>query len=186
LAQKIHIDRAARILRAGGIVAYPTEAVFGLGCLPAERDAVSRLLKIKRRSVRKGFVVIAAELADLEPLVELPRGPMRREVLATWPGPVTWALTARRGVPAWLTGGRGTLAVRVTSHPIARALCLAVGGAVISTSANVSRRRPHTRLLRLRRDLGRQIDYVLAGDLGAEPRPTTIRDGVSGRVLRPS
>jgi L-threonylcarbamoyladenylate synthase len=166
-------------------VAYPTEAVFGLGCLPEERDAVLRLLKIKRRSARKGFVLIAAVLADLEPLIELPEEPMRREILATWPGPVTWVLPARTGVPGWLTGGRGTLAVRVTSHPVARALCLRTGRALISTSANVTRRRPHTRLLQLRRDLGRQIDYVLPGELGDAARPTAIRDGVTGRLLRP-
>jgi L-threonylcarbamoyladenylate synthase len=166
-------------------VAYPTEAVFGLGCLPGKRDAISRLLKIKRRSARKGFVLIAADLADLEQLIELPAGRMRREILATWPGPVTWVLPARAGVPAWLTGGRRTLAVRITSHPIARALCVRTGSALISTSANVTRRRPHTRLLQLRRDLGRQIDYVLAGELGDSAKPTAIRDGVTGRLIRP-
>lgn len=185
MTARIHIDRAARVLRAGGIVGYPTEAVFGLGCLPEQRDAISRLLEIKRRSARKGFVLIAAELQYLEQLIELPEEPMRREILATWPGPVTWVLPARARVPAWLTGGRATLAVRITSHPVARALCLRTGSALISTSANVTRRRPHTRLLQLRRDFGRQVDYVLAGELGDAARPTAIRDGVTGRLLRP-
>ena len=96
---RFHIDRAARVIRAGGIVAYPTEAVFGLGCLPDDREAVERLLAIKRRPRQKGFVLIAARVEDLAHLVELPAEPMRSSILATWPGPVTWALPARHGAP---------------------------------------------------------------------------------------
>ena len=184
MTAKIHVDRAARIVLAGGVVAYPTEAVFGLGCLPDEPAAVRRVLAIKRRRVRKGLLVIAADFAHLEHLVELPRGPMREEILATWPGPVTWVLPARRGVPAWLTGGRATLGVRVTAHPVARALCARAGRALVSTSANVSGRPPCRRLLALRRTLGSAVDYVLAGEVGPAPRPTTIRDAATGRTLR--
>jgi L-threonylcarbamoyladenylate synthase len=93
-------------------------------------------------------------------------------------------LDARRDAPRWITGGRASVAVRVTAHPVARELCLAVGDALVSTSANVSRRSPHRRLLPLRRDLGGQVDYVLAGALGGLAEPTGIRDGRSGRVLR--
>jgi len=75
--------------------------------------------------------------------------------------------------------------VRVTSHTVARALCARLGQALVSTSANVSRRPPHTRLLGLRRDFGRKVDYVLAGELGGGARPTTIRDGATGAILRP-
>jgi L-threonylcarbamoyladenylate synthase len=178
------IRRAARIVRGGGVIAYPTEAVFGLGCLPRDRGAVTRVLSIKRRSWRKGLILIGAELAQLERYVALPPEPRRSEVLKSWPGPHTWVLDARPGVPRWITGGRASVAVRVTAHPLARALCLAVGDAVVSTSANVSRRPPHRRLLRLRRDLGRQVDYVLAGPLGGFAAPTVIRDGRSGAIVR--
>lgn len=181
---KVHIDRAARVISAGGIVAYPTEAVFGLGCLPHDRDAVLRLLAIKQRRWQKGFLLIAANFEQLAPLVELPAAPMRSTILASWPGPVTWALPARRAAPAWLTGGRDTLAVRVTAHSVAQALCARVGGPLVSTSANVSRRPPHTRLIRLRCDLGALVDYVLPGALGDGARPTAIRDGRTGRTLR--
>lgn len=181
---KVQIDRAARVIRAGGIVAYPTEAVFGLGCLPHDRDAVLRLLAIKQRRWQKGLLLIAASFDALAGLVELPETPLRSTILASWPGPVTWALPARRTAPAWLTGGRDTLAVRVTAHSVARALCARVGGPLVSTSANVSRRPPHTRLIRLRRDLGPLVDYVLAGPLGDSSRPTAIRDGRTGRTLR--
>jgi L-threonylcarbamoyladenylate synthase len=178
------IGRAARTLCAGGVIAYPTEAVFGLGCLPRNRAAVMRLLAVKRRSWRKGLILIAADVAQLAPYVVLPPEPHRGAVLASWPGPHTWILEARRGTPRWITGGRPAVAVRVTAHETARELCRRAGDALVSTSANLSRRPPHRRLLALRRDLGRRVDYVLAGELGGAERPTTIRDGRTGKVLR--
>jgi L-threonylcarbamoyladenylate synthase len=184
VTSRLAIKRAARVVRGGGVIAYPTEAVFGLGCNPRDRAAVMRLLAIKRRSWRKGLILIAANLEQVEPYVLLPPEPKRSEVLATWPGPHTWVLTAHSAAPRWITGGRDGLAVRVTAHPVARDLCLAAGGAVVSTSANVSRRPAHRRLLRLRRDLGGKVDYVLAGPLGASAEPTSITDARSGRLLR--
>lgn len=179
----LRVERAARIVVAGGVVAYPTEAVYGLGCDPFCHDAVARILAIKQRSWRKGLILIAAGVDQLEPLVELPED-MRARILATWPGPVTWTLPACPGVPDWLTGGRPTLAVRVTAHPLAGALCRQVGAALVSTSANRAARPPLTSPLRVRRLLGSSIDYVLAGPLGGLASPTTIRDGRTGRVLR--
>jgi L-threonylcarbamoyladenylate synthase len=164
--KRLAIARAARIVRGGGVIAYPTEAVFGLGCLPHDRRAVLRLL------------------AQLERYIVLPPEPQRGQVLGTWPGPHTWVLDARRDAPRWVTGGRASVAVRMTAHPLAAELCRAVGEALVSTSANVSRRAPHRRLLRLRSDLGRRVDYVLAGPLGGLAAPTAIRDGRSGRTLR--
>jgi L-threonylcarbamoyladenylate synthase len=185
LTGRIHIDRAARAILDGGVVAYPTEAVYGLGCLPLDPDAVERLLRIKGRRWRKGFLVIAAAIDQLEPLVDLDAAAKRDEILASWPGPVTWTLPARPGVPQWLTGARATLAVRVTAHPIARALCRRTGLAIVSTSANRSGHPPHRRLLALRRELGAAVDYVLPGPLGGSARPSRIRDGATGEVLRP-
>jgi len=185
VTRRLAIARAARVVRRGGVIAYPTEAVFGLGCSPRDRRAVMRVLAIKRRSWRKGLIVIGADLAQLERYVVLPPEPRRGEVLAGWPGPHTWVLDAIPGAPRWITGGRTSIAVRVTAHPVAAELCRAVGEALVSTSANVSRRPPHRRLLTLRRDLGAKVDYVLAGPLGDLAAPTAIRDGRSGRVLRP-
>src|SRR5690606_15049362 len=118
---RVHVHTAARVVRAGGVVAYPTEAVYGLGCVPTDERALARLIAIKRRDARKGFLLIAADLAQLEPFAELPGEPRRSEILARWPGPVTWVLAARRGVSALLTGGPRTIAVRVTAHPLAPA-----------------------------------------------------------------
>ena len=113
MTSRLAIRHAARIVRDGGVIAYPTEAVFGLGCLPRRRRAVERVLAIKRRSWRKGLILIGADLAQLERYVALPPEPRRSEVLATWPGPHTWVLDARPDAPRWITGGRDSVAVRV-------------------------------------------------------------------------
>ncbi|HSG65695.1 MAG TPA: L-threonylcarbamoyladenylate synthase, partial [Gammaproteobacteria bacterium] len=145
---------ASCALARGGIVAYPTEGVYGLGCLPTEVAAIARLLAIKRRSWRKGLPLIAASIAELAPFVELPADGLRAEIEASWPGPVTWVLPARPGVPVLLTGGRRTLAVRVTGHPLAAALCKQARSALVSTSANRSGRPPLLTPLAVRRALG--------------------------------
>jgi L-threonylcarbamoyladenylate synthase len=184
LTSHVHIARAARCVLAGGVIAYPTEAVFGLGCLPERREAVERVLAIKRRSWRKGVLLIGSELAQLERFVELPRSRRRAEILASWPGPVTWVLPARPGVPHWISGGRDTVAVRLTDHEVARELCARIGRAIVSTSANVSSRPPIRSVVRLRRELGAAVDYVLAGELGGHAKPTLIKDGCTGNILR--
>jgi L-threonylcarbamoyladenylate synthase len=183
---EIQLRRAAIAVMRGGIVAYPTEGVYGLGCLPEDAAAVERLLALKRRARDKGLVLIAAELEQLLPLVTLPRGGLREEIVASWPGPTTWVLPARRGVPRWITGGRDSVAVRVTAHPVARALCARIGQPIVSTSANRSGRPPLRRVLSVRRELGRDVDFVLAGALGGLSGPTPIRDGRSGDYLRRS
>jgi hypothetical protein len=117
--QQHRLRVAARVLANGGVVAYPTEAVYGLGCDPWDGMAVDRILRIKGRHRAKGLILIAADPAQLLPFVEpLPPGRMT-EILATWPGPNTWLLPARPTTPAWLTGRFDTLAVRVTAHPLA-------------------------------------------------------------------
>ena len=176
--------QAARVLRGGGIVAYPTEGVYGLGCLPTELDTVERLLRVKRRSWRKGLPLIAANLEQLTPFVTIPADGQREEILASWPGPVTWVLPARSETPDLLTGGRSTLAVRVTSHEISRALCLQADSPLISTSANRAGRPPLLSARAVRIALGGEIDYVLAGPLGGLENPTAIRDGRTGAYLR--
>jgi len=172
------------VLHAGGVVAYPTEGVFGVGCLPWETQAIERILALKRRSARKGLLLIAASIDQLASLVTLPTGGLREEILASWPGPVTWVLPARHRLPSILTGGRSTLAVRVTAHPIASALCAAAQSALVSTSANYSGRPPLRSALAVRRHLGGTLDFTLAGPLGDLAGPTPIRDGESGAYLR--
>ena len=173
-----------RVIRAGGVVAYPTEAVFGLGCEPMDEAAVLRILSIKGRAPSKGLIIIAARVAQLEPLLAPQSAEILDPVLATWPGPITWVLRARAEVPDWLTGARGSIAVRVTSHPLAAGLCDLYGGPLVSTSANRSGRPPARTTLQAHRLVGNVVDYVLPGGTAGAPRPSEIRDAKSGRLLR--
>jgi len=180
-----HLREAARRVRRGGVIAYPTEAVFGLGCDPDDGAAVRRIFRIKRRDAAKGLILIAAELEQLLPYIQALPAAREPEILASWPGPVTWIVPARLDTPAWLTGGRDTLAVRVTAHPVAAALCRACGGALVSTSANRSGHAPARNVLQMQRRLPGATDYVVPGRVGERARPSRIVDARSGAVLRP-
>lgn len=175
---------AARCLDWGGVVAYPTEAVYGLGCDPMDEAAVMRLLEIKVRHWSKGLILIAADHVQLTDYVHPLPDVLMAPILASWPGPNTWLLPARGETPRWLTGRYETLAVRVTAHPIAAGICRAFGGAIVSTSANRSDHPPARTTLQVQLALGDAPDYVLAAPCGGSDRPSTIRDGRTGRVLR--
>ncbi|KAB7627237.1 L-threonylcarbamoyladenylate synthase [Alkalilimnicola sp. S0819] len=173
-----------RRLRGGGVIAYPTEAVYGLGCDPANPAAVAGLLALKGRQAAKGLILIAADLDQLRPWLA-PLSPHQEQQLAEhWPGPITWLVPKAADVPAWLSGHHDTLAVRVTAHEPAAALCRAFGGALVSTSANRSGQAPARSALRARSIFGGQLAGVLNAPLGGLRRPTEIRDLQSGRVIR--
>ena len=110
------IARAVEVLKKGGVIAYPTEAVYGIGCLPWSWPAVERVLRLKRRPRSRGLILIASRLEQIEPLVRFD-GVDRSQVLATWPGPVTWILPPSRLVPEWVRGEGGGVAIRVTAYP---------------------------------------------------------------------
>lgn len=178
-----HLDSAARIIRAGGVVAYPTETVYGLGCDPFDEQAVSRLLKIKQRPVEKGLILVAAQVSQLTALVRLDAAQWAR-LETVWPGPVTYLLPATPAVPAWIRGRHDKVAVRVSAHPLARALAAAVGTPIVSTSANRSGQPPARNRFNVARRLGVELDFVMAGDTGPSSKPSSIIDLESGRVLR--
>ena len=179
------LSQAARAIHRGGIVAYPTEAVFGLGCDPLNPEAVQRLLALKQRDMDKGLILIAADIEQLAPFIAPLTHEDETQLADTWPGPHTWLLPARPDTPRWLRGQHETIAVRVTAHPIAAALCRTAGQALVSTSANRAGQHPATSPLQLRRQFGNQLDMILSGNLGQANKPTTIHDLKTGRVIRP-
>ena len=179
-----HIARALRTLRGGGVLAYPTEGVWGLGCDPWNEQAVRRLLALKGRSESKGLILIAGAVEQVSSLLRALSPVRLRTVLDTWPGPVTWVVPATPGLPGWLTGGKPGLAVRVSAHTGVAALCAAFGGPIVSTSANPSGRPAALTELAARRYFRQHLDGVLPGPLGTQMGPSEIRDALSGRVLR--
>ncbi len=180
------LRQAARVIHAGGLIAYPTEAVYGLGCDPLNAAAVQRLLSLKGRPMDKGLILIAADLDPLRPFLLPLSSDDETTLSATWPGPVTWLLPARPEIPRWLRGRHDTLAVRVTGHPLAATLCRQLGHPLVSTSANRSGQTPARSPLDVQRTFGNNIDLVLTGALGEQRRPTLIRDLASGHILRPA
>lgn len=182
--RRFHLRTARRVLQAGGIVAYPTEAVYGLGCDPLNPQAVMRLLALKQRPWQKGLILVASRRRQLDPYLQPADPTMEKQLNDTWPGPVTWLLPARPEVPRWLRGEHDTLAVRVTAHPLAAALCDAFGGPIVSTSANLAGHEPARSALRVQCELGGGVDYILHGPLGELAQPTEIRDAKTGRVIR--
>ncbi|MGD8311786.1 MAG: Sua5/YciO/YrdC/YwlC family protein [Gammaproteobacteria bacterium] len=178
-----HIREALRQLAAGGIIAYPTETVYGLGCNPWDGTAVLRLLALKRRHLEQGVILIADEFARLEPLLFPVSSPVRRRVTTPRSRPVSWVLPCTPEIPEWLRGNHPSLAVRLATHPIAIELCRQWEGPLVSTSANIHGRAPARSPLAVRKAFGNRLDYILHGSCGSG-RPSEIRDALSGRILR--
>ncbi len=186
MAVTLTLDAAVAALHGGGVVAYPTEAVWGLGCDPFDAAAVRRLLAIKHRQQSKGLILIAANLAQIASLIDRDALPPARiaAVLASWPGPHTWLLPCTPLVPDWLRGDHPAIALRATAHRQSAALCAAFGGPLVSTSANLAGAAP----ARSREDLDpallQQLAGVLDGATDGLATPTPIRDAASGLLLR--
>ena len=178
-----HLRRAVDVLRRGGVVAHAAEGVWGLACDPFDAAAVNRVVQIKGRDADKGLIVaagraetFATELAGLDDDVAA-------RIRDSWPGAVTWVVVNRR-FPAWITGGRDTVAIRVPGHAQARALADAFGGAIVSTSANHSGAEPARTPEAVLDKLGEMVDFILPGKIGSRPGPSRIVDALSGRALR--
>jgi L-threonylcarbamoyladenylate synthase len=178
-----HLQAAVHVLRTGGLIAYPTEAVWGLGCDPWNEQAVRRLLSLKQRDAGKGLIIIAADTAQIDSLLAGLSPAQRTTVLASWPGPVTWIVPVDASFPAWVRGSHDSVAVRVSAHAGVQALCRAFGGALISTSANRAGEPPMDEAS-LRQQWGGTLDYILPGSLGGDLRPSEIRDACTGAILR--
>lgn len=177
------LGRIRAHLRHGGIIAYPTESCYGLGCDPRSRPAVRALLRLKGRPQEKGLILIAHRFEQIERYVAPLSGAQRAQMRPTWPGPHTWLLPAARRTPRWLRGRHDTLAVRVTAHPLAARLCQALGTALVSTSANRAGLRPLVSGAACARTFGRSV-LVIPGLVGKSRKPSTIQDLLSGRILR--
>lgn len=184
MASRLRLNLAARHLRDGGLAAYPTEGVYGLGCDPLNHAAVERLLSLKGRSAAKGFILIAADFSQVESYLQIPNSEVRARLLAAWPGPVTFVVPAQPWVPAWLRGASSSLAVRVTAHPLAAGLCRAFGGPLVSTSANRSGKPPCRTALAIRQRFPESGLLLIPGKLGGSAGPTPIFDAVKGTRLR--
>lgn len=175
---------ASKFLQQGKIIAYPTEAVYALGCDPLNEYAIDELLTLKQRDVAKGLILIAASLQQLQPYLITDYPDVLKQALVTWPGPTTWVIPAQNWVPQWLTGQHGSLAVRVSSHPLVVMLCQSFGGPVIATSANISGIYPAHKTYQIIKTFGRYTPYIIKGETSGMNKPTPIFDAITSKQLR--
>lgn len=178
------IGAAAALLREGGVLAYPTEGVYGLGCDPDNRAAFERIFAMKRRPPEQGVLLIAADFEQIRDWIEaVPETAMKR-ARAAWPGAHTFIFPRSPRVPEWVAGGHPGIALRVTAHAPSAALCRAFGGPIVSTSANRHGEPPARSAADIHAVFGDEPDGVLDAPLGGLDRPTPITDAVTGAIIR--
>jgi len=177
------IEHSVTLIKQGEVIAYPTEAVFGLGCDPFNEAAVQKLFHVKQRPFEKGVILIAASQDQIQDLVKLENEAWQERVQATWPGPFTWVLPVNKALPDWITGGRDTVAVRVSDHPIVQALCLAFGGPIVSTSANISGQPPARSCAEVDEQF-KQAVFCIPASVGTLAEPSQIWRATDNKRLR--
>lgn len=180
-----HLRNAIHVIDQGGVIAYPTEAVWGLGCDPWQFQAVQRILQLKYRPQHKGLILVASRWQHIHPLLENLTDAHIDSLRNTWPGPFTWLLPdPKQWIPSWIKGEHSTVAVRISAHPDVVKLCDAVQGPIVSTSANPAGAPPALTRLKIKQYFGGQLDYILPGQLGAQTQPTQVKNLLTNRIVR--
>ena len=183
------VAEAAQCLSQGKVLAYPTEAVWGLGCDPLNEQAFLEILRLKQRPVEKGVILLASQISQVEPMLAQLDPAIRTQIIDSWSHrsrsdrATTWLLPADQHIPAWIKGNHPKVAVRVTTHPLCIALCNAFNGFIVSTSANLAGLEPARSLQQANQYFGADLNY-LNGDLGLSSQPSKILDAENGAVIR--
>ena len=179
-----NIRHAVHVLRRGGLIAYPTEAVFGLGCLPDKTQTIKKLLQLKQRPIEKGLILLAADLSQLAPYITPLEQDVEQKIQSGWPGPTTWVVPTPSRTSPLIRGKFHSIAIRVSAHPIVRELCRQCNSPIISTSANMTDQSMSYSAFDVRLRFKNQLDYILNAPLGDGDKPSVIRDAISERVIR--
>lgn len=185
-SEDAQLDEAAKILKQGGVIAYPTEAVYGLGCDPANITAIIRILTLKQRDKEKGLILVAANFEQLKPYLLPVTQEIENKLLASWPGPVTWLIPAKETTSAYIKGRFATIAVRVSNHPVVKSLCEKFGGAIISTSANIATQEAARTAKQVKDIFPDSLDMIVSGETDINANPSEIRDALTDTVIRTS
>lgn len=180
------IKTATKVFFQGGIIAYPTEAVFGLGCDPDNDVAIQKLLSIKKRPVEKGLILLAADYSQLLPYIDdssLSQS-QRQKILSRWPNAITQVLPISKSISPLLCGNFDSIAVRITDHEDVVSLCTLTNKPIVSTSANLAGQSPATTWQQVALEIGDKIDFILKGQTSGLLKPSTIINGLTGNILR--
>jgi L-threonylcarbamoyladenylate synthase len=177
---------AASVMHQGGVIAYPTEAVWGLGCDPHNELAVRNILHLKQRDVSKGLILVAASIEQFSPyLDELTEG-QRQILLQSWPGPSTWLVPRNHATPMWVSGDHSSVALRVSANPYVRHLCDTFGGPIVSTSANPQGKPAARQAWQVHGYFHHAplLNWIAKGSVGSNAQPSAITDLLSGAIVR--
>lgn len=180
--EDFYLQQAVIRLQSGGVIAYPTEGVWGLGCLWTDEDAINEILRLKQRPLEKGMIILCSQLCDIEAYLQPLSIENIEQIEHDSPHPVTWVLPCQLSVPASVRGQHTSIAVRFSRHPQVQALCAKVGP-IISTSANPSGLPAAMSELEVRQYFQDQLSYILPGELGGFSKPSEIRT-LDGRKVR--
>ena len=185
--QAVEVLLAVNILHQGGVIAYPTEAVYGLGCDPENIAALKKLLQIKQRNKDKGLILIAADFNQLKPYLLPLEKKIEQKLLDSWDNTskaITWLVPVKETVSEYLKGQFNTLAVRVSSRKQVKELCETYHGAIVSTSANKSNQEPARTAEQVKQIFDNEVDYILEGETNKNAQPSEIRDAITGKIIR--
>ena len=191
--KKQKTDKAANVLQAvnvlhqGGVIAYPTEAVFGLGCDPKNLSAVKKILDLKLRKKQKGLILIASNFEQLKSYIQPLEKNIENKLLDSWQEKktaITWLVPVDNNISMYLKGQFDTLAVRVSHHPIVKELCEKFAGAIISTSANIATQEAARTAEKVKEIFADKIDFIIEGETDLNAQPSEIRDALTDKIIR--
>lgn len=185
--QDSDIDQAVKVLQRGGVIAYPTEAVYGLGCDPKNLVAITKLLKLKQREKEKGLILVAENFEQLKPYLQPLEKEIEKKILDSWhdsKSAITWLVPVNETTSDYLKGQFDTLAVRVSHHPVVKALCDKFKGAIVSTSANISTQEAARTSHQVKDIFENKIDLIIDGETDFNAQPSEIRDALTNKIIR--
>lgn len=178
-----NLKRAASVCNHGGVIAYPTESIFGLGCNPHDFSAIEKLLHLKQRPIEKGLILIAANIEQLSPYIQATTENLKTIATVT-STPTTWLVTPSLYTPDWITGCHEKVAVRITQHPVAKQLCEQLNYPLVSTSANPGGKTPARTALKARIYFSDTVDFYLAGKTSGSKKASQIIDLETNEIIR--
>lgn len=182
MSEKSPIQQAVKIIQSGGVISYPTESVFGLGCDPLNESAVNRILRLKNRTVDKGLIIVAGDLKQLEAYIEI--SAEEEDKILKEKSDTTWLVKKSPLTPNWVSGKHQKVAVRVSKHPLIVKLCQTINQPLISTSANPAGSTPATTSQQSSHYFSNNVDLYIDYENEGSGQPTQIKDITTDTVIR--
>ena len=185
----VDLQGAVDVLQQGDVLAYPTEAVWGLGCDPRQEHAFNKILSLKQRPIEKGVILLAENIERVAPLLAQLETNIQQQIIASWQPlqaqqrATTWLLPISDAIPPWIYGKHDRVAIRVTQHALCQQLCQQFDGLIVSTSANPAGLKPAKTAQEVEHYFHQNI-AIFDGALGESPEPSRILDAVTGQVIR--